>query len=171
MEEVGEVNDGECFVGEDEPEAFGDFGVVEVKNEGELVLVLFLFRSELADVLHLLVVELDYLSLLVEAEYHLQVLRKIDSLDPVVMQQVVLLLALNQPHLKFSILGLLLHRHQFSQDVLEQLRVPDRLVSLLCDLVEHVLEAHCVERGLLKGELHDFEHDYNEFCDVGFMVG
>jgi hypothetical protein len=128
------------------------------------------FGCKFHDIFHILIVELDGVRPLVQTKHHLQIRGVIDPFYAVVVQQIVLLLPLDQPHLELSVLLLLFHRHQLPQNVLEELVVSYRLLTLLCDLEEHVLETHHVQRTLLEGELHHFKHYYDEVRNVSLMV-
>ena len=86
------------------------------------------------------------------------------------MEQVILLLPLLHLHLEFRVLLLLLDGDQLAKDVPEEFLVVDRVLAVVHDLVEHVLEAHHVVGAFFKGEVHDPQHNDYEMLDFDLLV-
>lgn len=87
--------------------------------------MLLLLGGKLGKSLHVCVVEADRVGAVIQAEKHAQVLRVSDTLDAVVVQQIVLLLALLQLDLELGVLLFLLQAHQLAQHVAEEGVVAD----------------------------------------------
>lgn len=73
--------------------------------------------------------------------------------NTVVVQQKVLLLALDELDVELGVLLLLLHYDQLTHHVPEDLPECHTVSAFGGDLAEHVLEAHHVQRALLKRDL------------------
>jgi hypothetical protein len=82
------------------------------------------------------------------------------------VQEVVLFLSLNDLNLELSVLLLLLHSYQFSQNVFEKVVVAEALLSLLYDFIEHIFESYHVKGCFLERELHYFGEDKYKMLDV-----
>lgn len=170
MQQIRQVNGLDDCIWEDDPQTHRHLAVVKVNYHRVFAPVDFLASLPAMRVAHLLVVHLNHVLAVVQAEHDALVCAEERPPDAVVVQQVVLLAAFFEVHLELSVLLLFAQSHQLPHDVPENLLKLHSRPALLCDLEEHVLEADHVQRHLLEGELHDLDHDGQEVLHAALVL-